>query len=84
VDADETENEAEFNFDWDSAPFTPSTPLASPGGSSFEDWEERYSEDTTGYVPDPLTTSFTDMDLRPALLKLSQTPEWAEHDPWAE
>jgi hypothetical protein len=34
-------------------------------------------------VPDPLTTSFTDLDLRPALLDAAVAPEWL-YDEWPD
>ena len=65
--------------------FTGSIPVIKRSDAIDEDdWEARYNEDTTGYVSDPLTTSFTDMDLGPALLKLGETAEWADLDSWLE
>jgi len=49
-----------------------------------DDWEARFNEDTTGYVSDPLTTSFTDMDLGPAILKLGETSGLAGFEAWLD
>jgi hypothetical protein len=77
--------DAEYDADWDHDLFTGSLPVIKPGESSLDpdDWEARYNEDTTGYVSDPLTTSFTDLDLGPAILKLGETTEWADLDLWS-
>jgi hypothetical protein len=79
-------NDDEFDPDWDQALFTASIPVIKTGESALDvdDWEARYTEDTTGYVPDPLTTSFTDLDLGPALLKLGDRSQWADLDAWSE
>ena len=78
-------DDSDFDAEWDRSLFTASIPLVKPAASSDQDdWEARYNEDTTGYVSDPLTTSFTDLDLGPALLKLGNTAEWADLDSWLE
>jgi hypothetical protein len=77
-------NEPEYDAEWEGALFTGPIPVVKGWATPDEDdWEARYNEDTTGYVSDPLTTSFTDMDLGPALLKLGRTAEWADLD-WLE
>jgi hypothetical protein len=68
---------SEFDLDWSASRAENSAPLFPAGDSSVDDWEKRYSEHTTGFVPDPLTTSFTDLDLRPALPS-AVAPKW--HD----
>ena len=73
----------EFNFDWDALSFS-SARSASPATDPIDDWEERVGQDTTGYVPNSLTTSFTDLDLGPALVDLRKTPEWADLDSWSD
>jgi hypothetical protein len=74
-----------FDAEWDGSLFTAAIPVIMPRDSSDDDdWEARYNEDTTGYVSDPLTTSFTDLDLGPALLKLGDTTEWAALDSWLD
>jgi hypothetical protein len=50
----------------------------------MDDWEDRFNQDTSGYVSDPLTTSFTDLDLGPAQIELRKSAEWAELDSWYE
>jgi hypothetical protein len=78
-------DDSDFDAEWDGALFTAAIPVVKPGSSSDQDdWEARYNEDTTGYVSDPLTTSFTDLDLGPALLKLGDTAEWADLDSWLD
>lgn len=78
------DDDVEFDAEWDHSLFTASIPVVKRFEFSEEDdWESRYNEDTTGYVPDPATTSFTDMDLGPALLKLGETTDWSsEVDSW--
>jgi hypothetical protein len=79
------DDDSEFDADWDHTLFTASIPLVKRADSpDNDDWETRYNEDTTGYVSDPLTTSFTDLDLGPALLKLGDTTEWAALDSWLD
>lgn len=74
-------DDSDYDAEWDGSLFTASIPVLRQGTvSDDDDWEARYNEDTTGYVSDPLTTSFTDMDLQPALLKLGQSTEWHDHD----
>jgi hypothetical protein len=78
-------DDSDFDAEWDRSLFTGSIPVVKPGHPvDDEDWEARYNEDATGYVSDPLTTSFTDMDLGPALLKLGDTTEWADLDSWSD
>jgi hypothetical protein len=78
-------DDSDFDAEWDRSLFTASIPVVMSGqATDHEDWEARYNEDTTGYVSDPLTTSFTDMDLGPALLKLGDTAEWADLDSWLD
>ena len=78
-------DDSEYDAEWDRSLFTGSMPVIRRSDSIDEDdWEARYNEDTTGYVSDPLTTSFTDMDLGPALLQLGKSTEWADLDDWAE
>ena len=72
-----------FDFDWESLSFS-STRSLGDGSDSIDDWEERFNQDTTGYVPDPSTTSFTDLDLGPALIELRHTAEWTALDSWSE
>jgi hypothetical protein len=78
------DDDVEFDAEWDHSLFTESIPVVRFSGFSDEDWEARFNEDTTGYVSNPATTSFTDMDLGPALLKLSQSTEWSDIDSWLE
>ncbi|MDQ1545152.1 MAG: hypothetical protein QOH69_56 [Actinomycetota bacterium] len=76
---------SEYDADWDHSLFTSSIPVVNRNRTpDDDDWEARYNEDTTGYVSDPLTTSFTDLDLGPALLKLGDTTEWAALDSWLD
>ena len=76
---------SDYDAEWEGALFTAAMPVITPGSvPDDDDWEARYNEDTTGYVSDPLTTSFTDLDLGPALLKLDQTPEWEDLDSWLD
>jgi hypothetical protein len=76
---------SEYDADWDHSLFTSSIPVVNRNPTpDDDDWEARYNEDTTGYVSDPLTTSFTDLDLGPALLKLGDTTEWATLDSWLD
>ena len=76
---------SDYDAEWDHSLFTASIPVLGRGDSTdHDDWEARYNEDTTGYVSDPLTTSFTDLDLGPALLKLGDTAEWADLDSWLD
>jgi hypothetical protein len=79
-------DDAEFDAEWDRSLFTASLPVIAPGefAHDVDDWEARYTEDTTGYVSDPLTTSFTDLDLGPALPKLGDTVEWADLGSWLD
>ncbi len=79
-------HDAEYDAEWDHALFTSPIPVVRGEHSSLDedDWEARYNEDTTGYVSDPLTTSFTDLDLGPALLKLGHTSEWADLQSWTD
>jgi hypothetical protein len=78
-------DDSDYDAEWDRSLFTGSIPVVKPGqAADHDDWEARYNEDTTGYVSDPLTTSFTDMDLGPALLKLGETTEWADLDSWLD
>jgi hypothetical protein len=75
------EDFSEFDLDWSHAPALLGAPLFPAGDSSVDDWEGRYNRDMSGFVPDPLTTSFTDLDLRPALLEVAVAPEWLD-DEW--
>jgi hypothetical protein len=79
-------SDTEYDAEWDHSLFTDSLPLTNGGASALdpEDWEARYNEDTTGYVSDPLTTSFTDLDLGPAILKLGDTTEWDDLESWLD
>ena len=78
-------DDSDYDAEWEGSLFTGSIPVMKhPGLADEDDWEARYNEDTTGYVSDPLTTSFTDMDLGPALLKLGETREWDDLDSWVE
>jgi hypothetical protein len=78
-------NDSEYDAEWDQSLFTASIPVTRRSETPEEDdWEARYNEDTTGYVSDPLTTSFTDLDLGPALLKLGETAEWSDLDSWLD
>ncbi len=78
-------DDSDYDAEWDGSLFTDSIPVVKSGSvPDDEDWEARYNEDTTGYVSDPLTTSFTDLDLGPALLKLGDTAEWADLDSWLD
>ena len=72
-----------FDLDWESLSFS-STRSIGDGSDSIDDWEERFNQDTTGYVPDPSTTSFTDLDLGPAQVELRHTSEWADLDSWSD
>jgi hypothetical protein len=75
-----SDDNAEFDAEWDRSLFTGSIPIVSRRAelSVDDDWEARYNEDTTGYVSDPLTTSFTDLDLGPALIRLGETTQWSD------
>jgi hypothetical protein len=79
-------DDTEYDAEWDHALFTAPLPVIKGGDSALdpEDWEARYNEDTTGYVSDPLTTSFTDLDLGPAILRLGDTAEWASLESWLD
>jgi hypothetical protein len=80
-------HDAEYDAEWDHALFTAPVPVIRRDQSSLDDdndWEARYNEDTTGYVSDPLTTSFTDLDLGPALLKLGDTAGRADLESWTD
>ncbi len=80
-------HDAEYDAEWDHALFTCPDPCRARRALTSldeDDWEARYNEDTTGYVSDPLTTSFTDLDLGPALLKLGHTAEWADLQSWTD
>ncbi|HEY1530641.1 MAG TPA: hypothetical protein VGF80_07495 [Galbitalea sp.] len=78
-------DDSDYDAEWDRSLFTASIPVVTRSGATpDDDWEARYSEDTTGYVSDPLTTSFTDLDLGPALLKLGETAEWASLEDWLD
>ncbi len=69
-----TTESSDYDAEWDGSLFTASIPVLTRSELPAEDdWEARYNEDTTGYVSDPLTTSFTDLDLGPALLKLGDS-----------
>jgi hypothetical protein len=78
------DDDVDFDAEWDHSLFTASIPVVKPSAFSDEDWEARYNEDTAGYVSDPSTTSFTDMDLGPARLKLGDTGQWADLDSWLD
>jgi hypothetical protein len=74
-----------YDAEWDHSLFTAPAPVVKRlEAPDDDDWEARYNEDTTGYVSDPLTTSFTDLDLGPALLKFGDTTEWAALDAWLD
>ena len=73
----------DFDLDWEALTFS-SARSVGDGSSSMDEWEERLSFDTTGYVSDPLTTSFTDLDLEPARADLRQSPEWSDLDSWSD
>lgn len=77
------EDQRDFDFDWEALTFS-SDRVPSDDSPSIEDWEDRFNEDTTGYVSNPLTTSFTDLDLGPAQLELRKSAEWAELDSWLD
>jgi hypothetical protein len=78
------DDDVEFDAEWDHSLFTASIPVVRQSEFSNDDWEARYTEDTTGYVSDPSTTSFTDLDLGPARLKLGDQPQWAEFESWID
>jgi len=78
-------DDTDFDAEWDRSLFTGSIPVLNRADlQDDDDWEARYNEDTTGYVSDPLTTSFTDLDLGPARLELGRTSEWADLSDWPE
>jgi hypothetical protein len=79
-------DDAEFDAEWDRSLFTASLLVIRPGEFvlDVDDWEARYNEDPTGHVSDPLTTSFTDLDLGLALPKLGETVEWADLGSWLD
>jgi hypothetical protein len=80
-----TNADSQYDAEWDHSIFTSSIPVVKhPDVPADDDWEARYNEDTKGYVSDPLTTSFTDLDLGPALIKLGETTEWADLDSWLD
>jgi hypothetical protein len=60
--AHEPASSDDFNFDWEALTFS-ARPAGDPAWLATDDWEERFARDTTGYLSDPLTTSFTDLDL---------------------
>ncbi|HEX4402601.1 MAG TPA: hypothetical protein VHZ98_14865 [Galbitalea sp.] len=78
------DDDVEFDAEWDHSLFTASIPVVKQSSFSGEDWEARYNEDTAGYVSNSATTSFTDMDLGPALTRLGRTSEWTELDSWLD
>jgi hypothetical protein len=86
-DFDTTMNndESDFDAEWDRSLFTASIPVIKRGDApADDDWEARYNEDTTGFVSDPLTTSFTDLDLGPALQRLGDRADEADLDSWLD
>jgi hypothetical protein len=78
------DDDTEFDAEWDQSLFTASIPVVKHSAFTDDDWEARYNEDTTGYVSNSATTSFTDMDLGPALTQLGKTSEWSELDSWLD
>jgi hypothetical protein len=72
-----------FDLDWEALTFS-STRVGRADFGSIDDWEQRFNQDTTGYVPNPATTSFTDMDLSPARADLRVSAEWADLDSWSD
>jgi hypothetical protein len=82
---DAVRHPAGFDDEWADSVFTDSIPVVRGGETVLDDdWEARFNEDTTGYVSDPLTTSFTDMDLGPAILKLGETSGLAGFEAWLD
>ena len=78
-------DESDYDAEWEGSLSTAPIPVRKRSTTTDDDdWEARYDEDTTGYVSDPLTTSFTDFDFGPALAKLSTTTEWTDLDSWLE
>ncbi len=78
-------DDSDYDAEWDGSLFTAAMPVVKrTEAPEDDDWEARYNEDTTGYVSDPLTTSFTDLDLGPALLKLGETAESSDLDSWLD
>jgi hypothetical protein len=76
---------SDYDAEWDGSLFTAAIPVVTRSGApEDDDWEARYNEDTTGYVSDPLTTSFTDLDLGPALRGLGEKADWADFDSWLD
>jgi hypothetical protein len=71
-----------FDLDWEALTFS-STRTSGADSGSMDDWEQRFNQDTTGYVPNPSTTSFTDLDLGPARADLQRSAEWADLDSWS-
>jgi len=79
-DVDDTDD---FNLEWESLTFS-TAPTEGETWLGSDEWEERYIQDTTGYVSDPLSTSFTDLDLSEAQIDLRNTKEWADLDSWSD
>jgi hypothetical protein len=79
----ESQSSENFNLDWESLTFSPRS-TGDDGWLTSDDWEGRYGQDTTGYIPDPLTRSFTDLDLSGARVDLRNTPGWADIDSWSD
>jgi hypothetical protein len=81
-DSTESRTTDDFNFDWDALAFSGAV-TSGADWQAADEWEDRFARDTAGYVSDPLTTSFTDLDLGAAQRKLRATPEWADVDSWS-
>jgi hypothetical protein len=76
-------NSDDFNLDWDALSFS-TAPRTHSDWLLADEWEDRFTQDTTGYVADSLTTSFTDLDLGSAQVDLRNTSEWADLDSWSD
>lgn len=69
-----------LDYDYDAAPHTGSMPVIAEGMSSLEDWTEMRREYLPGLADDPLTATFSDLDLEPARAAL---PVEFNEDFWA-
>lgn len=80
---DAIDNSDDFNLDWEALSFS-TAPGTTSDWLAADEWEDRFTQDTSDYVADSLTTSFTDLDLGAAQVDLRNTPEWADLDSWSD
>ena len=69
-----------LEYDYDSAPVTGTMPIIAEGMSSLEEWTEMRRETLPGLADDPLTATFSDLDLEPIRAAL---PVEFDEDFWA-